>query len=209
MVPGVRSRRPSPLATCPSATAGPSMTTTRWPRSLPPRPKQPDAFTLQISRSGGSRRQKHPRISCSQPRLAACPAGFLRSGAPACLDRRYGQWAAASGEPRSVRFSGVRRSAQLDPIMRPHGTLDCPDPPFVIPIGSGSIGCGLRPFAGTRSGDRVAPTPDLLLHRPSISAPSCQGARTPRRSLPFWCSTSADAVPSGASSKVICASTTR
>jgi hypothetical protein len=39
------------------------------------KPQQPDAFTLQICGSGGARRQK-PSI----PRLAACPAGFLRFG---------------------------------------------------------------------------------------------------------------------------------
>ena len=43
--------------------------------------QQPDAFTLQISRSGGSRCQKlSPGQMTTTPRSAACPAGFLRFG---------------------------------------------------------------------------------------------------------------------------------
>ena len=57
---GARSKPPLQRAMCPSAKAGHFATTARWPKSSPPRPQQPDAFTLQICGSGGSRRQIHP-----------------------------------------------------------------------------------------------------------------------------------------------------
>ena len=68
-----------------SARAGRSATTARWPKLSPTRQQQPDAFTLQICGSGGSRRQKQFRSEeifkmMTRPRLAACPAGFLRLG---------------------------------------------------------------------------------------------------------------------------------
>jgi hypothetical protein len=78
--------------------------TARWPKSSPPRQKPPDAFTLQISGSGGSRRQnqsQHPMPTI--PRSAARPAGFLRS------------WAGVSSGDLSCEERVRPRSPELSP----------------------------------------------------------------------------------------------
>jgi len=58
---GVSPRRPQPRATCQLAGPGRSRSTGRWPRSSPNRQQQPDAFALQLCRSGGPRRRSIPR----------------------------------------------------------------------------------------------------------------------------------------------------
>ena len=76
-------------------------------------------------------------------------------------------------------------------------------------LGRASEKGGKRSFAARHRGGGVAPKPDLLLPRTLCRRAPIRVIVPPARSLPFCRSTSAEAVPSGASSKVICASTTR
>jgi hypothetical protein len=112
--PGAKSRPPLRRATFPLATAGCSATIARWRTLSRLKREQPDACTLQISRSGGSKCQKRPESNQPpHPAWVRAPRGFCvlsDTGSPRLSPLAAGK----AGQSSRIRPGGDYLSAQAE-----------------------------------------------------------------------------------------------